>query len=222
MAEPKKSVTFDEERLERLIGALAFASTGDFEEAIAQIHVVEPDQFGVLEKTLRRFVTELADTTQQSRQALAALAASKQEIEDKLLTIERQQLAISELQVPIIDVWQGILTLPLVGLFDTSRAVDLTEKLLHRVADSDVEWVILDLTGVNVVDTMTAQHIIKLSQAVQLLGARCILTGIGGNVAQALITLGVSLDELNPLRSLREGLKYCIWQQSRKAKENET
>jgi rsbT co-antagonist protein RsbR len=61
-----------------------------------------------------------------------------------------------------------------------------------------------------VVDTMTAQHLIQLARAVQLLGARCILTGLGPDVARTLATIGVSFDELNPMRSLREALEYCI------------
>ncbi|WP_237244301.1 MULTISPECIES: STAS domain-containing protein [Sorangium] len=206
-------ISFEERRMQRVIDAVALASTGEIELALKQLEAVEQDAFGVVEEALRVFLFELSATAEQNAQALAALAASKRELESQLDTIQRQECAIRELSVPIIDIWHGILTLPLVGLFDSVRAVEVTERLLARVADdSDVEWVILDLTGVTVIDSMTAQHLVKLAQAVQLLGARCVLTGLGGHVAETLVALGVSFDELNPMRSLREGLRFCLAQ----------
>ncbi|WP_437950220.1 STAS domain-containing protein [Sorangium sp. So ce296] len=206
-------ISFEERRMQRVIDAVALASTGEVELALKQLGAVEQDAFGVVEEALRVFLSELSATAEQNAQALAALAASKRELESQLETIQRQEYAIRELSVPIIDIWHGILTLPLVGLIDSVRAVEVTDRLLARVADdSDVEWVILDLTGVTVIDSMTAQHLVKLAQAVQLLGARCVLTGLGGHVAETLVAIGVSFDELNPMRSLREGLRFCLAQ----------
>ncbi|AUX24504.1 hypothetical protein SOCEGT47_050420 [Sorangium cellulosum] len=211
MHEFENAVSLDELRMQRVIDAIALASAGEIELALKHLESVEQDTFGVIEEALRVFLSELSEAKQKSAQALDELAASKRELETQLRTIQRQEVAIRELSVPIIDVWQGILTLPLVGLLDSMRAVEVTERLLARVADdSDVEWVILDLTGVTVVDTMTAQHLVKLAQAVRLLGASCIVTGLGGHVAETLVTIGVSLDELHPMRSLREGLRFCL------------
>jgi rsbT co-antagonist protein RsbR len=233
MQEPENMISIEERRMQRVIDAVALASTGEVELALKQLEAVEHDTFGMIEEALRVFLAELSATMQQKTQALVALAASKRELEHQLDTIQRQECAIRELSVPIIDIWRGILTLPLVGLFDSMRAVEVTERLLVRVADdsdvewvildltgvtvidSDVEWVILDLTGVTVIDSMTAQHLVKLAQAVQLLGARCVLTGLGGHVAETLVAIGVTLDELNPMRSLREGLKFCLAQRER-------
>ncbi|KYF96400.1 hypothetical protein BE20_42275 [Sorangium cellulosum] len=213
MQESENMISFEERRMQRVIDAVALASTGEVELALKQLGAVEQDAFGVVEEALRVFLSELSATAEQNAQALAALAASKRELESQLETIQRQEYAIRELSVPIIDIWHGILTLPLVGLIDSVRAVEVTDRLLARVADdSDVEWVILDLTGVTVIDSMTAQHLVKLAQAVQLLGARCVLTGLGGHVAETLVTIGVSFDELNPMRSLREGLRFCLAQ----------
>lgn len=199
--------------MQRVIDAVALASAGEIELALKQLEAVEQDAFGVVEEALRVFLSELSATTQQNAQALTALADSKRALESQLETIQLQESAIRELSVPIIDIWHGILTLPLVGLFDSERAVEVTERLLARVADdSDVEWVILDLTGVTIIDSMTAQHLVKLAQAVQLLGARCVLTGLGGHVAETLVKIGVSFDGLNPMRSLREGLRFCLAQ----------
>lgn len=203
-------VVIDEERLERVIEAVALASTGAFEEATGRFSTVEQDSFGVIEEALRVFLMELKSAREQSESAVAELKTAKIDLEQKLETIERQQAAIRELSAPIIDVWDDVLTLPLVGLIDTKRAVDMTDKLLHRVVETRARFVLLDLTGVSVVDSMTADHLIKLAKAVQLIGCRCILTGIGPGIAQTLVALGVSLGELRPMRSLKQGLKFCI------------
>ncbi|HLM75807.1 MAG TPA: STAS domain-containing protein [Polyangiaceae bacterium] len=205
-----RTVEIDEERLERVIEAVALASTGAFEEATARFGSVQQDSFGVIEEALRVFLMELKAAKEQSEQAVTELRVAKLDLEQKLDTIEKQQEAISELSAPIIDVWDDVLTLPLVGLIDTKRAVEMTDKLLHRIVESRAKWVLIDLTGVSVVDSMTADHLIKLAKAVQLIGCRCIVTGIGPEIAQTLVALNVSLGDLRPMRSLRQGLKYCI------------
>lgn len=203
-------VEIDEGRLERVIEAVALASTGAFEEATGRFGAVEQDSFGVIEEALRVFLMELKSAKEQSEQAVTELREAKLELEQKLETIEKQQAAISELSAPIIDVWDDVLTLPLVGLIDTKRAVEMTDKLLHRVVEARAKWVLIDLTGVSVVDSMTADHLIKLAKSVQLIGCRCIVTGIGPEIAQTLVSLNVSLGDLRPMRSLRQGLKFCI------------
>ncbi len=210
MSDPNGTLSIEKQRLERLVNAIALASTGRFEAAQESIEVVEEDDFGMVEGTMRLFLDELAEATRQSGEAMEAISIAKREIEEKLGTIELQQQEIRELSVPIIDVWDGVITVPLVGQIGGVRAAEMMEKLLVRVADSDVEWVLIDLTGVTVLDTETADRLIKLASAVRLLGASCILTGLGGRVAQALVDLGVSFEELNPMRTLREGLRYCL------------
>lgn len=205
-----RTITISEERLERVIEAVALASTGAFDEATTRIEGIEQDSFGVIEEALRVFLVELRVAKQQSEQAVSDLQTAKLDLEQKLRTIELQRDAIRELSVPIIDMWDDILTLPLIGLIDTQRAVDMTDKLLHRLVETRAKWVIVDLTGVSVIDSMTADHLIKLAKCVRLIGARCVLTGIGPNIARTLVALGVALDDLTPMRSLKEGLKHCL------------
>jgi rsbT co-antagonist protein RsbR len=205
-----RKVEIDEERLERVIEAVALASTGAFEEATGRFGAVEQDSFGVIEEALRVFLMELKAAKEQSEHAVAELREAKVELEQKLVMIEKQQAAISELSAPIIDVWDDVLTLPVVGIIDTKRAMEITDKLLHRIVESRAKFVLVDLTGVSVIDSMTADHLIKLAKAVQLIGCRCIVTGIGPEIAQTLVALNVSLGDLRPMRSLRQGLKYCI------------
>lgn len=206
--------TVNEERIEGLLTALALASVGSFEEAGAKLAAPAHDSLGALEEALFMFIGRLASATRQSARALADLEAERRDVEAKLETIQRQQATIRELLVPVIDVWDEVVTLPIVGLLDTSRAAHVTERLLRRVSQGDVKWVILDLTGVMVVDVQTAQHLIRLSRAVDLLGAQCILTGIGADLASAITSAGVELHGLTALRSLKDGLAFCMNRQS--------
>jgi rsbT co-antagonist protein RsbR len=124
--------------------------------------------------------------------------------------IERQAAAIRALSTPIIEVWDKVLTLPLLGVLDSRRAASVMENLLNEVSRKGARFAILDLTGVETVDTSTANHLLKLIQAIRLLGAEGIITGIQPNVAQTMIALGMDLGPIATLATLRDGLRYCI------------
>jgi rsbT co-antagonist protein RsbR len=207
-------VPVEEERLERIVAVIAVASQGDYDDAMERLSAVPQDRFGTVEEALLVLLADLAEANRRNAAALEQVAAANRELEDKLGMIERQQDAIRELSVPIIEVWDDVITLPLVGSFDTARAVEVTERLLHRVVEAKVRWVLIDLTGVAVVDTSTAHHLLQLAKSVKLLGARCILTGLNEQLASTLATLGVSFAELTPMRTLRQALKHCIGQRS--------
>lgn len=209
------AITIEEDRLERLVEAVSLAAAGAFKEATGHLDPVEPDRFGFIEESLRIFLTELDASKEQAEQALAKLHAAKLDLEQKLETIERQQIAIQELSTPIIDVWDDILTLPVIGLMDEARATDMTEKLLRRVVDARARWVLVDLTGVRAMDSATADHLLRLARSVRMIGCRCIVTGISPDIALMLVELGVGLEDLTPMRSLREGLKHCLADRAR-------
>jgi PAS domain S-box-containing protein len=130
--------------------------------------------------------------------------------EDLQQRIDAQQDAIHSMSTPIIQVWDDIVTMPVVGLVDSARAADMKTSLLETVARTGAKFAIVDLTGVDVLDTATADHLLKVMAAVGLLGARCILTGIQPSVAQIVVSLGVDMQGVVTLRSLREGLKFCM------------
>ena len=115
-----------------------------------------------------------------------------------------------ELATPIIEVWDGVLTMPIVGLVDTARAAEIMDNLLQAVTRSRAGFAILDLTGVEVVDTGTASHLIQLIGALRLLGAEGILTGIHATVAQTMVSLGIDLSNVIVHATLRDALKHCI------------
>jgi len=213
-----ETVTIDAERIQSLLAALSFASLGMFDAKEAKVEVVVEDDFGYLEGAFALFIAELAAAKAAEQKALTESEAAREEVTRRLLVIEQQRHTIRALSTPIIDLWDGVLTLPLVGTVDTQRTVEMTEQLLDRIVATGAEDVILDLTGVEVVDTMTADHIGKLTRAAALLGCRCTITGIGPNIARTLVGIGVDLGEVRTLRTLKDGLRACIEQRVAKAK----
>lgn len=132
-------------------------------------------------------------------------------LEEELQRRFLQQEALSaSTSTPIIQVWDDIVTMPVVGLVDSVRAADMKNALLEAVARTGARFAIVDLTGVDTVDTATADHLLRVMRAVRLLGARCVITGIQPAVAQIIVGLGLELQGVVTLRSLREGLRFCL------------
>ncbi len=136
-----------------------------------------------------------------------ALIASQAENEE---LIGRLRAAIQELSTPILEIWEEVLALPVIGVVDTKRGAEMTERLLDELSRSRARFVILDLTGVEILDTSTAAHFMKLARAVELLGATSVLTGIRPAVAQSLVHLDVAFRSLATLHNLKHGLRYCL------------
>ncbi|MCY1009828.1 STAS domain-containing protein [Nannocystis pusilla] len=135
---------------------------------------------------------------------------TENELRGKVELIERQQEVIRVLATPIIEVWDGVLTMPIVGLIDTARTAEIMDSLLQAVTQTRARHAILDLTGVEVVDTGTASHLIKMIHALRLLGAEGILTGIHPSIAQTVVALGVDLSHVAVFAKLRDALKHCL------------
>ncbi|MFZ6182323.1 STAS domain-containing protein [Nannocystis pusilla] len=135
---------------------------------------------------------------------------AENELRGKVELIERQQEVIRVLATPIIEVWDGVLTMPIVGLIDTARTAEIMDSLLQAVTQARARYAILDLTGVEVVDTGTASHLIKMIHALRLLGAEGILTGIHPSIAQTVVALGVDLSHVAVFAKLRDALKHCL------------
>ncbi|XXT22351.1 PAS domain-containing protein [Sorangium sp. So ce429] len=135
---------------------------------------------------------------------------AEKELRTQLQQIEAQQRVIRDLSTPIIEVWDGVLTLPMVGTVDSGRTADVMESLLSKIVEKQASYAILDLTGVEVVDTKVASHLIELVTAIRLLGADGIVAGIKPNVAQTMVALGLDLSQLNTQRNLRAALNHAI------------
>ena len=121
-------------------------------------------------------------------------------------TIAQQRATISELQTPVIQVWEGILALPIVGTVDTARAQDMTEALLERIVATGSEIVLLDITGVPVVDTAVARHLLETVAAARLLGADVLIVGLSSRTAMTLVQLGIDLSHVTTRATLAKGL----------------
>ncbi|WP_438008136.1 PAS domain-containing protein [Sorangium sp. So ce321] len=141
---------------------------------------------------------------------VTAAKRTEQELRAKLELIQRQQQVIRSLSTPIIQVWDRVLTLPLVGIFDSTRAADVMDGVLREVVRTQARYAILDLTGIDAMDTETADHLMRLSGAIKLLGAEGIITGIHPAIAQTIVGLGVDLTSIETRSTLRQGLEHCI------------
>ena len=137
-------------------------------------------------------------------------------VDDLKRTIRRalqhreQRARISELSSPVVEVWDRILLLPVVGTLDDARASQMSGALLDAVRTKSARAVIIDITGCTVVDTYTAAHLINAVRSVRLLGAASIITGVGAHVAADLVKLGVELEDICTRRRLADGLRLAL------------
>ena len=124
--------------------------------------------------------------------------------------IGRQQNEMFELSSPVVELWQGILGLPIIGTLDSKRTQLVMETLLKRLAETHSEVAVIDITGVPTVDTLTAQHLLKTVSAARLMGAECIISGIRPQIAQTIVHLGVSLGDVPTKASLAGALAVAF------------
>ena len=133
-----------------------------------------------------------------------------EQLQEASATQAQLREAIQELSTPIIPVYNGVLVLPLVGRIDNARAQNITEGLLEAIAREQAELVLLDITGVAVVDTGVANHLMQTARAASLLGSEVVLVGISAEVAQTLVQLGLDLGRLTTLSNLQSGIEYAL------------
>jgi rsbT co-antagonist protein RsbR len=152
-------------------------------------------------------VNEMIESLQREK---ASNASYQRELEEKLQTIERQRSSIRELSTPIIEIWDRILCLPIVGVMDTTRSAEMTDALLKAVVDRAARCAIIDITGIDIMDTGTADHFVRMAKSVKLLGANCVLTGINPHIARTLVQMDVQLTGITTYRSLRTALQAYI------------
>jgi DNA-binding LacI/PurR family transcriptional regulator/anti-anti-sigma regulatory factor len=150
------------------------------------------------------------------RQVVERTAELKREQEESARlqqeVIEAQQRSIQELSTPIIPVLEGVIVMPLIGSIDTLRARDVTRSLLAGIREHNAKVVILDITGVPIVDSGVAAYLNKTVQAARLKGARTIVTGISEAVAETIVDLGIDWSGIETLRDLRTGLRAAMGQ----------
>jgi rsbT co-antagonist protein RsbR len=137
--------------------------------------------------------------------AMSHLGEAYLEAKEKI--IKHQQEAIRELSVPVLQVREGLLILPLVGMVDSSRARQLMENMLAAIRDHRAKGIVIDVTGVPMVDTAVANHLLQASEAAKLMGAAVVITGISAAMAQTLTSLGAPLPDARTVVDLQEGIE---------------
>ena len=155
---------------------------------------------------------EISLSPVQTRDGLVVSAAIRDATERRrqLEQLRRQRDEILELSTPVIEVWDKVLVLPIIGTLDSNRAARLTEALLEKIATSQAEVVILDISGVPTIDTLVAQHLLKTVQAATLMGALSIMSGVRPETAQAIVHLGIDLGQLRSRNTLRDALQLAL------------
>jgi rsbT co-antagonist protein RsbR len=124
--------------------------------------------------------------------------------------IQRQQQEMLELSTPVVELWENILALPLIGTLDSERTQVVMENLLQRIVDTGSMIAIIDITGVPTVDTLVAQHLMKTIAAARLMGADCIISGIRPQIAQTIVHLGVDLGDVTTKATLADAFVLAL------------
>jgi rsbT co-antagonist protein RsbR len=124
--------------------------------------------------------------------------------------ISRQQQELMELSTPVVQLWDGVLALPLIGTLDSERTQVVMETLLQRIVETGAMIAIIDITGVATVDTLVAQHLMKTIAAARLMGADCIVSGIRPQIAQTIVHLGVDLTDVTTKASLADAFLVAL------------
>jgi len=189
-----------EDKIETIVDKLTKVAAGDFS---VRFDEDEDDPFYEAAETFNIMLEDVDYMNQE-------LAEKNEKLEEKLDIIENQKEAMQELATPSVQLWDGVLTLPIIGVLDSQRTQQMMEVLLDEIVSKEARYVIIDITGVGYVDTKTADHLVKISKAVQLLGSKCIITGMQPEVSNTLVQIGVDLEGLLTMRNIADALRYVF------------
>ncbi|MEE8308345.1 MAG: STAS domain-containing protein [Gammaproteobacteria bacterium] len=156
---------------------------------------------------------KLADlVTMAQMAAVDALVTAREAQQRQTMFQKHAQLVqqIRELSTPVVKVWEEILVLPLVGTINSERATRVMESLLEGIVSQQAEIVIIDVTGVPIVDTNVVTHLMQAIKAASLLGTQSVLVGISAEVALAIVHLGVDLTRIETRRDLQAGIEFAL------------
>ena len=131
-------------------------------------------------------------------------------LEEKERTIQAQQEELRQTSTPITEIWDGVLTLPIIGTLDSTRTMMVMEHLLSRIEAERAKVVVIDVTGVMAIDSQVSHHLIQMIRAVGLMGADAVLTGIRPEIARSLTSLNIDLGKVTTRATLSDGLKEAF------------
>jgi rsbT co-antagonist protein RsbR len=168
--------------------------------------------FSALRKSGENDPVQLVDNMLTSNLLLDKLGLYTTEVYQRSReeVIRRQQEEMLELSTPVVQLWEGIVALPLIGTLDSARTSVVMETLLQTIVDTRSELAIIDITGVPTVDTLVAQHLLKTVAAARLMGADCIISGIRPQIAQTMVHLQIDLSAVTTKATMAEALRFAL------------
>ena len=168
--------------------------------------------FSVLRTELGSDAKSLAESIGQTTELLDRLGLYTVETYQKTRedVISRQQAELLELSTPVVRLWENVLALPLIGTLDSARTQVVMQNLLDAIVQTRSDFAIIDITGVPVVDTLVAQHLLKTVAAARLMGADCLISGIRPQIAQTIIHLGVDLANVTTKATLADAFEVAL------------
>jgi rsbT co-antagonist protein RsbR len=179
---------------------------------------LKPSFFNLARKNFGKDSTELFAEISVANDFVdkLALLTTDSYIHGRDQVIARQQEEMLELSTPVVTLWDGIVALPLIGTLDSARTQVVMESLLQAIVQTNSRFAIIDITGVPTVDTLVAQHLIKTITAARLMGAECILSGIRPQIAQTIVHLGISLQDIITKSKMADAFRLALERSGRK------
>jgi len=181
-------------------------------ETAAFVFSLKEPLFQYLRAALAKDAQALADETWLATTVLDRLGLFTAEVyvSRREEVIQRQQQEMMELSTPVVQLWENILALPLIGTLDSERTQVVMESLLQKIVQTGASIAIIDITGVPTVDTLVAQYLLKTVAAARLMGADCIISGIRPQIAQTIVHLGVNLSDVVTKASLADAFAVAL------------
>jgi rsbT co-antagonist protein RsbR len=201
-------IEIDSKRLESVLSVLAEAVLGNYQVRLSRLEESRDDAFLELEVASNMLLDELQSVRQRNDE-------QNQELQRRSEMISQQQAElVRALSTPIIVVAKGVLALPIIGTVEAERAQRMIEAVLERVVIERASWVVLDLTAAGDIAPATAASLLRMVQAVKLLGARCIITGISPTMARTLVSLHFQGAHVVTLPLLADALELVLKQRA--------
>ncbi|MEE8587091.1 MAG: protoglobin domain-containing protein [Acidobacteriota bacterium] len=177
--------------------------------------------FSAMNYFLKVFSQEIPAAQDNRDQPRTAAALTKLVHLDTALVVESFSLltnrkiadqgrALTAMSTPVTAIWKGVLLLPIVGIIDSKRSQDIMESMLSAISESQSRIIILDISGVAVVDTAVANHLIRIGRATRLMGCECVISGISPAIARTIVELGIDVGEIRTTSTLRDSIEYAF------------
>lgn len=188
--------------IDEVLNTLKLVEQGDLSPRLA-LKFPDSHPVGALAESVNSMLDALGEARATTEDRL-------KELNQRIEVIERQREAIRTLAVPVIEVWKRVLCVPIVGVLDSVQAAEVTQSLLSAVVTKKARYVIVDVTAIEVMDTRTADHFLRLARAVMLLGSRCALSGVRPVIASTFVQLDVDFGEVQTYRTMRDALRAYV------------